>query len=283
MKVNEIKDALRNKGYSDDDFNGLKKEELMSMLNEGEFASESDIEDLVSKIEPEYGSYEWDEYVMSLFKDHELIDGNPTVVGLRRVSEKLLGPIVDSGPIEIQSNMPETTIGRANCTYSVTFYPWRVNSDEIATESGFNKRVFRASADSFVGNTDGIYAVFPVAIAETRAEARALRRALLIKTVSHDELTKESVSQFTLEQTLKNGSNDSKEWDEEQKISSTQISFIEKKTELLGIDLMKFINSGDKQYSSIEEVSRGTAAKIIERINQYQTSQLKIPQEIKKG
>jgi len=33
----------------------------------------------------------------------------------------------------------------------------------------------------------------------------------------------------------------------------------------------------------LQEIARGTAAKMIERINQYQTEQLPIPAEIKKG
>lgn len=284
MKISEIKEKLKQQGLEESELVGLKKEDLLKMLVDEDVVTDEYLKDIESSVPPEYGSFEWDEYVMSMFKEHELIDGNPTVVGLRRISEKLLGPIIDSGPIQVQANMPETTVGRATCTYSVTFYPWRVNSEELATDGGFNKRVFRASADSFVGNTDGVYAVFPVAIAETRAEARALRRALLIKNVSHDELTKESVSTFTLENTLKNSkSENGSEWDEEQKISSTQIAFLEKKTDLLGINLEKFINSGENKYSSIDKVSRGTAAKMIERINQYQTETLPIPAEIKKG
>lgn len=284
MKISEIKEKLKQQGLEESELVGLKKEDLLKMLVDEDVVTDEYLKDIESSVPPEYGSFEWDEYVMSMFKEHELIDGNPTVVGLRRIAEKLLGPIIDSGPIQVQANMPETTVGRATCTYSVTFYPWRVNSEELATDGGFNKRVFRASADSFVGNTDGVYAVFPVAIAETRAEARALRRALLIKNVSHDELTKESVSTFTLENTLKNSkSENGSEWDEEQKISSTQIAFLEKKTDLLGINLEKFINSGENKYSSIDKVSRGTAAKMIERINQYQTETLPIPAEIKKG
>lgn len=284
MKIQEIKEKLKEQGWDESDFVGLKKEDLVKMLiPSADEVTQEDINELVSSVPPEYGSLEWDEHVMSLFKEHELIDGNPTVVGLRRVAEKVLGPIVDSGPIEIQANMPETTVGRATCTYSVTFYPWRAESEEVAVDGGWNKRVFRASADSFVGNTDGVFAVFPVAIAETRAEARALRRALLIKNVSHDELTKESVSQHTLEKTLGQQQETSTEWDEEQKISSTQIAFLEKKTDFLGIDINKFINSGEKKYSNLQEIARGTAAKMIERINQYQTEQLPIPAEIKKG
>lgn len=284
MKLQEIKDLLKQQGHTDKDFVGLKKEDLVKMLvvNEEEVTSD-DIAKLAESVSPEYGSLEWDDYVMSLFKEHELVEGNPTVVGLRRVAEKLLGPIVDSGPISVQATMPETTVGRATCTYAVTFYPWRVDSEEVAVEGGFNKRVFRAAADSFVGNTDGVFAVFPVAIAETRAEARALRRALLIKNVSHDELTKDSVSQFAIDNTMKQQKETSGEWDESQKISDAQISFLENKTNSLGIDLTKFINSGVLQYASIKEIKRGTAASMIERINQYQTQQLPIPAEIKKG
>ena len=42
---------------------------------------------------PEYGTKEWNDYVMSHFRKDELIDGNPICAGLRRVAAILLGTL----------------------------------------------------------------------------------------------------------------------------------------------------------------------------------------------
>src|SRR5208283_2441340 len=39
---------------------------------------------------------EWDDYVLSHFQPNEFFNNNPTVDGLRRVTEKIVGPIIES-------------------------------------------------------------------------------------------------------------------------------------------------------------------------------------------
>ena len=69
---------------------------------------------------PDYCSPEWNDYVMSHFQDNELIDGNPLTAGLRRVSELLIGVIVDSKPTQIFPVQGDG-VGRATVAYEVTF------------------------------------------------------------------------------------------------------------------------------------------------------------------
>lgn len=210
-------------------------------------------EDIENDGVPAYNEDGWADYVMSQFKEDELVEGNPTIVGLRRVAENLLGPIVESGPVSLQSNTLGPDIPpQSACTFRILF-DWMLSGEG---------RTFVGAGGSWLGNSDEPYSLYPEALAETRAEARALRRALKLGQVSHEELTTKKV-----EDVLK--MKDKTEWDENDPISSVQINFLKTNCDRLGIDLDKFINSGASSYGSVEEIKRGVASKMIEEINRY--------------
>ena len=60
--------------------------------------TDTSVTDIIEGDTPLMTSPDWNDYVLELFQDKELIDGNPLVAGLRRVAELVLGPIVYSGP-----------------------------------------------------------------------------------------------------------------------------------------------------------------------------------------
>ncbi len=122
---------------------------------------------------------EWNDYVMGHFSEKELFDGRPLCAGLRRVAELLLGKIVSSKPTQVfpPSNTGEE-IGRATGVWEVIFEDMSVFSDV---------------ADAWEGNTDDTFCVFNTATAATRAEGRALRKALRLKTVAAEEMTTKSI------------------------------------------------------------------------------------------
>lgn len=279
MKVAELKEKLIELGHDEAKINTMKKSELEELYNntDDELDNSYSLKDLETLSEelPVYGDENWDSYVMGKFKPSEMVDGNPNVAGLRRVAELLLGDIVDSGPLDVKSNLNALTeVGRAQSVYSVTFN-WKVTE-------GSTTRTFRAAADSFVGNTDKKFAIYPVAMADTRAEARALKRALLIETVCSDETSNIDVD-LVVQHSQKHLGETNGEFNESKKISSHQSSFIKKKCETLGIDVEKFINSGENEYNNIDEVNSQTAARMIEIINDFQRDKDKIPTSIKKG
>jgi hypothetical protein len=222
---------------------------------------------------PHYYDPSWHDYVMSQFTPEELIDGKyPNVNALRRVVELLLGEIVDSGPIETQTSMDN--MSKAVVTYEVVI-EWKLdvkydNLLDLSDKNIFTPKRFRSVASSHIGNTDDVYAVFPESIAETRAEGRALRRALRLGVVCSDELTKKDTSEFVRQQ--QEMKNTDGEWNENSFITDQQINSIVLLCERLKIDLDKFINSGSKSYSNIKEVSRSAAAGMLKRLNQYQCS-----------
>lgn len=200
---------------------------------------------------PGYLSPEWHDYVMTCFQPNELMEGNPTTAGLRRVAELLLGDIVSSKPVQIfpsEGNGPS----RATVVYEVRI-AWKLEAT-VQGEYG-SIRTYGDVADVWHGNTDALFCGYAVATASTRAEGRALRKALKLRGVAAEELTKQDVAKVVATET-------------EEKISNEQISFIDGKCKKLDINVVAYINSGDKQYRSIYDVTRETAAKMIKRLTE---------------
>jgi hypothetical protein len=204
---------------------------------------------------PDYCSPEWNDYVMDHFQDNELIDGNPLTAGLRRVSELLIGVIVDSKPTQIFPVQGDG-VGRATVAYEVTF----------KTDEG--NKTYGDVAEVWAGNTDDLFCVHAVATASTRAEGRALRKALKIRALAAEELCKKDVSKYIAESDI-------------DRISKDQVNFIDMKCKKLDIDVMGFVNSGSKEYRSIYEITRETAAKMIKEINKFSNDESLIKEEFK--
>lgn len=280
--VKQIKEKLINDfGYEPKQLNNVKKDELKQILEaenkietldvnfgEGEdngdfeMVEESVLEETVEEIEaqletPSMKDPEWSDYVISKFESDEMINGNPTVDGLRRVTELVLGPIIDCQTEVVQVPTKENE-GRATAICTVTVFV-----------GNYEKRV-GGSGDAWHKNTDMPYSKFPVAMAETRAEGRALRRLLqLRKVVAAEELS----------------DNLTDEQDYTQKISDNQVNFIEvfckPEGRGLNINVAKFINSGSKTYSSIRQLDHSTASACIQTLSGYQQNIETIPDTIK--
>lgn len=251
------------------------------VVDETQTETEDGKQELMDKIlnseTPSYCSKEWPAYVLSQFAEEELDNGNPNVHGLRRVAEDLLGSFIASGPIEVKSSLDGDSTGRAYCIYEIVVYPFMRGSDQPAVDNGFEKRVYRAAADSYIGNTDDKFAVYPTAMAEVRAEARCLRKMLKLNKVSAEELTSKNAEEtINKEQSKKIEAT----FEVDDAIATSQVFLIKDRCKMLGIDYMKLINSGEKQYESIEQVTKGTAAKIIQRVTQYQNNSVPIPPEL---
>lgn len=252
------------------DFNDLE------MLNDEELVLEPEIENTKTKetkekTAPSYSDPEWHDYVMSHFDKEELVDGKyPNVNALRRVVELLLGEIIFSGPVDTKCTL-SSEIGKAVVTYEIII-EWKLDCgpyiNPLEDRDVFPQKVFRSVASSWIDNTDDVFSVFPESIAETRAEGRALRRALRLGVVCADELTQKNVSEFI----NKSNTSTTGEWDENDMITDQQINSINLLCNRLSIDVNKFINSGSKQYDDIKKVNRQSAADMIKRLNQYQST-----------
>ena len=218
-------------------------------------------ENIGEESRPSMFSDEWNDFVMAHFHRNELIDGNPICAGLRRVAEFLLGDIIESGPEQVFPAMDGSAPDRATVVFKVVFN-W-MNSGE--------QRVYKEVADVWHGNTDDLFCAHPVATASTRAEGRALRKALKLRCLAAEELAKKDIVSIVKEAVKKSPT--SGEYEVDQSISTQQVQFIDTKCKQLDIDVILFINMGSGDYANIGQVTRDSAKKMIKFLNGYQNGE----------
>ena len=207
---------------------------------------------------PTIHSPEWTDHVLSLLIDDEKIAGNPTTDGLRRIFEEILGcQLVETVSSVVQS--PDPSNGQRATVVHTLKYILNDNKDIIRVSSG--------AADVYWGNCDKIYRNHPVAVAETRAEGRALRRALrLRKVVAAEEIAKEieDIDGLTVS-----------------KISNNQINFIDVLAKRLDVDVQKLLVEMGLDSKNVHAVSHEDAVGIVQKLSEYQQDMSKIPDGIK--
>ena len=140
-------------------------------------------------------------------------------------------------------------------------------------------RTFKEVADVWHGNTDDLFCAHPVATASTRAEGRALRKALKLRCLAAEELAKKDIVDI-VQQAVKQAPT-SGEYEAGKSISSQQIQFIDNKCSMLDIDAFAFINMGNGSFSTVSEVTKDSAKKMIKVLNNYQNNSGDIPDSIK--
>jgi len=217
---------------------------------------------------PAYGSEDWNDYVMSKFKKGEQFDGNPTCAGLRRVADELLGTIVVSRPSQVWPATDINSPGRATVVFEIVI-DW-MDSGQL--------RTFSDVADVWHGNTDDLFCAHPVATASTRAEGRALRKALKIKAIAAEELAKKDIVSI-VRQAVDSKPSDG-EWKDDDMISAAQINFIDTRCQALNINVDNFINMGEKTYAVISHISKDTAVLMLKTLTAYQNKSKVIPDDL---
>jgi hypothetical protein len=202
--------------------------------------------------------------VLSLLSDDEKIAGNPTTDGLRRIFEIALNCTVVESTSEVVQSPDNNNDKRATVLHTLGF----VLNDDRSGKPDLNKRIVSGAADVYWGNCDKIYRNHPVAVAETRAEGRALRRALkLRKVVAAEELSKDIEDDI-------NGHNINK-------INNNQINFIDVISKRLDIDVVKLLNSMDIDSSKIYTIEHDKAVEIVQKLTAYQQDMTTIPDSVK--
>ena len=195
-------------------------------------------------------SPDWNEYVLQHFQPDELVDGNPSVDGLRRVTELLLGQIVVGKAVVVQSPSPEND-GRCVVSYNVQV------RDKTNPDNPYDAMEQTSVADCFAGNCDPRFAVFASAVAETRAEGRALRKLLRLRKV----IAAEEAGLVPAEENGLNG-----------KITTTQISFIETLCQRNDINIPVYLGDSKKFTfnGKLEDIPYRSAVQIISHLSEMQ-------------
>lgn len=211
---------------------------------------------------PSYNDLEWTDYVLSLLSEDEKIKGNPTTDGLRRIFELALNcVVVDSSSSVVQSPSPDNE-KRATVVHSLSYVIKNENE-----ESATRYRSVSGAADVYWGNCDKVYRNHPVAVAETRAEGRALRRALkLRKVVAAEELTEEA--------------EDHPDANSVNKITNNQINFIDVIAQRLNINISKLLKQQSVDVKNIYDLAHQDAVDIIRLLSKYQQNVGEIPEDI---
>ena len=209
-------------------------------------------------------SLEWNDHVLGLLSEDEKIDGNPTTDGLRRIFEIALDcTVIESISQVVQSPDPNNE-KRATVVHSIGYILNSQASDQVNLNM---KKVVSGAADVYWGNCDKIYRNHPVAVAETRAEGRALRRGLkLRKVVAAEELAKNI--------------EDDPNGDNVDKISDQQINFIDVLSKRSNINITELLLDMSIDPTNIRSISHDTAVSIIRELSKHQQNIDAIPSKL---
>lgn len=214
---------------------------------------------------PSIHDIEWTDFVLAQLNDDEKIMGNPTTDGLRRVFEKVMDCEITHCDTTVVQTPSRDNDMRATVTHKITYILNKENTDSKLAH--LNGRSATGAADVYWGNCDKIFRNHPVAVAETRAEGRALRRALrLRKVVAAEEIAEEI--------------EDHPDGDNVSKITVNQINFIDVLSKRLDINPVKcFENMG--LANNIYELDHSNGVSIIRQLSSYQQDTSSIPENIK--
>lgn len=203
-------------------------------------------------VPPEMTDPSWDDYVMSLFDSSELVDGHPNVAGLRRMARLLLGEILVSKPIGV---FPAEG-NKATVCYELM----------IACANG-KMLNFGDVADVTEYNTDLPFCLHPAAVASTRAEARALRKALCLKKASSEELNGKNAPK-TPELKVKVDKPTTGEVDSGTLLTDNQKTFISNLCKKLSVSASDYLEKG----KNVDELNRTEASALIDKLRAMQTT-----------
>jgi len=227
--------------------------------------TDTGVVDVIQEDRPKTTDPEWNDYVLSLFDEKELYDGRPLCHGLRRVAELLFGNIMVSRPVKVFPPQDDNSVGRATVIWEVVFE---------------NGSAFSDVADCWEGNTDDTFCAFNTATAATRAEGRALRKALRLRVVAAEEITKKNTAEIVKSISQTNAIQSTQgEYQSTGRMTENQERFIDGKSKQLDINTSKLFKEVFN-LSVTRKIDKKQASDAIEKLNEYQQNKGSIPSSI---
>ena len=194
---------------------------------------------------------EWSEYLLDHLSDNELINGAPTVDGLRRVCEKCFGEIVESN-----SQIVETPSSHNNqrCTIKHTLGIEKYRGGRIIKVDGCVDVLYHKTPYPFKDHL--------IATADTRAEGKALRRALKIRVVTAEELQNEDENEALASDEL---------------INDQQVMAINQLCKRLDISVQALVSGEYNKTNKINQIRNLEARLLISKLSEFQRAPKDIP------
>ena len=224
----------------------MSKTELEDMVEELEEAVEDEtLEEIISSESPL-----WSEHVLDQMDDSELKEGNPTVDGLRRVTERVYGEILSSTSEIFKSD-------DRGCTIKHTL--------QIQKYTTGSTIIIDGCIDVKYQNIPYPFNQHLVATADTRAEGKALRRALKLRVITAEEMQNTSADDILAA---------------EENITDQQILAINQMCKRLDVSLVDMVKNSCANIKSIGGVSNLQGRSLLSSLSEYQRNSSSIPEDI---
>lgn len=230
--------------------------------NDSTGETQPEVNDTINKKVVSPNDLDWTDHVLSLLSDDEKIKGNPTTDGLRRIFETALNCVVVEATSDVVQTPDPNNEKRATVVHTLSYI--LKNMDDGRPD--LNYRSVSGSADVYWGNCDKVYRNHPVAVAETRAEGRALRRALKLRKVIAAEEMVEDIEDHPDQNSVS-------------KITNNQINFIDVIAKRLNINVTALLKLNGLESVNIYSLNHEDAVKIIRLLSSYQQDMNSIPSE----
>ncbi|MFA5759398.1 MAG: hypothetical protein WC942_08615 [Clostridia bacterium] len=264
MKVIELKHKLLENGYGLEDLKGKRKAELEELYQALESANNilatAEVTEEVIPIDinadsddqtknehvPTMGDHGWTKYVLDeLLEDDEKDNGVPKTDGLRRIARRMFTKL--------------------NITTEIAQSPNHSNADRavVLVTIETNNAVVSGAADSCVANTDQKFEHFPVAVAETRAEGRALRKLLCLKTIVAEEAADDIVPMNV------------------KPIPQAMLITLQSMCKMIGVNLNKLVSYMQYEVETPEALTHQQGLEIAKQINDFKQNREAIPDAVK--
>jgi hypothetical protein len=282
MKKEQLIDLITNTFKYDKDISGMKRAELILLAKDLEGVTSikeaqpeevtlpagfvRDEEVLVPTVNsetpapvavPDITSPEWTDFIMSLFTEDELVDGKyPSCDALRRVFEKIIGVIV-STDMQVIQPPDNNNGGRATVKCTLEFAPYAWMGTRVGT-----KKVSDV-ADCYYGNTLAPYCKHAAATAATMAEGRCLRKAMMIRTLTREEMqTPKGEEAKAVEQIENDGT----------PATDNQKHILTRMCQRSQIDIEKFLADQKVEAKNLDTLTQQEAQHLLRVLNNYQRS-----------